>query len=92
MYCLCFDIAVLFIIIYFLTVGSDFNEASVGELKRATSDSSKKLQMSLPHGNSKRVAVRISQSHTGKLGLGQQAFSEGMLGITTTEKEKGQGN
>lgn len=66
-------------------VGSDFNEASVGELKRAD-DNSKKLQMSLPHGNPKKVTVRISQSHTGKLGLGQQSFSEGVLGIETSNE------
>lgn len=66
-------------------MGSDFNEASVGELKRAE-DNSKKLQMSLPHGKPKKVSVRISQSHTGKLGLGQQSFSEGILGIETSNE------
>ncbi|CAO3639955.1 unnamed protein product [Mucor hiemalis] len=69
----------------FTEVGSDFNEASVGELKRAE-DNSKKLQMSLPHGKPKKVSVRISQSHTGKLGLGQQSFSEGILGIETSNE------
>lgn len=70
----------------FFKVGSDFNEASVGELKRAD-DNSKKLQMSLPHGNPKKVTVRISQSHTGKLGLGRQSFSEGVLGIETSNED-----
>ncbi|CEP13960.1 hypothetical protein [Parasitella parasitica] len=66
-------------------VGSDFNEQSVGELKRTSEDdetSDSMLEMSLPHDTCRKVAVRISQSHMGKLGLGGQAdFSEGMLGI-----------
>ncbi|KAG1117426.1 hypothetical protein G6F42_013441 [Rhizopus arrhizus] len=38
--------------------------------------------MSLPHGTCRKVAVRISKSHMGKLGLGgQNEFSEGILGI-----------
>ncbi|KAI7896605.1 subunit 17 of mediator complex-domain-containing protein [Mucor mucedo] len=66
----------------FTEVGSDFNEASVGELKRS-GDNSNKLQMALPHSTARKVGVRVSQSHTGKLGLGQDAFSEGILGIST---------
>lgn len=38
--------------------------------------------MSLPHGTSRKLAVRVSQSHVGKLGLGQDEFTEGVLGIT----------
>lgn len=72
-------------------VGSDFNEQSIGELKRSSDvdengddddTSNNLLQMSLPHGACRKVAVRISQSHMGKLGLGgQNEFSEGILGI-----------
>ncbi|KAI8644710.1 subunit 17 of mediator complex-domain-containing protein [Parasitella parasitica] len=66
-------------------VGSDFNEQSVGELKRASEDDEtldNLLQMSLPHSICRKVAVRISQSHMGKLSLGgQNELSEGMLGI-----------
>ncbi|KAL9558840.1 hypothetical protein MBANPS3_000702 [Mucor bainieri] len=73
-------------------VGSDFNEQSVGELKRASDnddDDSQLLQLSLPHGTCRKVAVRISQSHMGKLGLGgQHEFSEGMLGIVEGEQEQ----
>lgn len=39
--------------------------------------------MALPHSTARKVGVRVSQSHTGKLGLGQDAFSEGILGIST---------
>lgn len=72
-------------------VGSDFQEASMGELRRSV-DESKHLQLALPHGTSKRLAVRINQSHTAGLVGGQKAFSEGILGIsssssTTTEEE-----
>ena len=71
----------------FAEVGSDFNEASVGELKRA-GDASKKLELALPHSNSKKMMVRIHQSHTGKLNLGQKAYSEGMLGMTQSEEKE----
>jgi hypothetical protein len=64
----------------YVLVGSDFNEASVGELKRSN-DVSNKLQMSLPHSTSRKLAVRVSQSHMGRL-VGQDEFSEGVLGIT----------
>ncbi|OAD02892.1 hypothetical protein MUCCIDRAFT_162495 [Mucor lusitanicus CBS 277.49] len=73
-------------------VGSDFNEQSVGELKRSEDDSEQDLlQMSLPHGTCRKVAVRISQSHMGKLGLGgQNEFSEGILGILEGGEEEEQ--
>lgn len=73
-----------------MVVGSDFNEASVGELKRS-GDSSNKLYMSLPHSTPRNVSVHVSQSETGKLGLLQDAFSEGILGILPNE-ENSHGN
>ncbi|KAI9365228.1 subunit 17 of mediator complex-domain-containing protein [Pilaira anomala] len=69
----------------FTEVGSDFNEASVGELKRS-GDNSNKLHMSLPHSTPRKVSVHVSQSETGKLGLLQDAFSEDILGISQNEK------
>ncbi|GAA5808183.1 hypothetical protein MFLAVUS_001568 [Mucor flavus] len=69
----------------FAEVGSDFNEASVGELKRS-GDNSNKLHMSLPHSTPRNVSVHVSQSETGKLGLLQDAFSEGILGILPNEE------
>jgi hypothetical protein len=76
--------------LYIWIVGSDFNEASVGELKRSD-DTTNKLQMSLPHGTSRKLAVRVSQSRIGQLGLGQDEFSEGVLGITNNNQEEGLG-
>lgn len=72
-------------------VGSDFKEQSVGELKRASDeDDSHLLQMSLPHGTCRKVAVRISQSHMGKLGLGGQHESEqGILGMVEGGEHQG---
>jgi hypothetical protein len=73
----------------FSEVGSDFNEQSMGELKRSA-DHSKELQLALPHGSSKRLAVKINQSHTAGLVGGQKAFSEGILGISSSNTEEQQ--
>lgn len=62
----------------------------MGELKRS-GDNSNKLQMSLPHSTPRKVSVNVNQSETGKLGLLQDAFSEGLLGISPNE-ENNQGN
>ncbi|KAI8088072.1 subunit 17 of mediator complex-domain-containing protein [Gilbertella persicaria] len=76
----------------FAEVGSDFNEASIGELKRANDTNSSKLQMSLPHANPRRVVVSVSQSHMGQLGIGRQEFSEGILGMTDREEQQEKGS
>lgn len=65
-------------------VGSDFIETAVGEMKRAE-DNSDQLQLALPHGTPRKMAVRIDQSNMGRLGLGKNDFSEGILGMMNEE-------
>ncbi|KAI8367103.1 subunit 17 of mediator complex-domain-containing protein [Blakeslea trispora] len=72
----------------FAEIGSDFNESSMGELKRANDTAENNLQLSLPHANSRQVVVSISQSHMGQLKIGRNRFSEGILGMIDEIEKK----
>ncbi|KAI8972784.1 subunit 17 of mediator complex-domain-containing protein [Pilobolus umbonatus] len=69
----------------YLDDGSDFNETSLAELKRSEDPDTSKLQLSIPHAHSRKVAVRISQSQMRLLGLGQKRTTEGILGVREEE-------
>ncbi|KAI7903858.1 subunit 17 of mediator complex-domain-containing protein [Cokeromyces recurvatus] len=77
----------IFLVQYgFNDAGSNFNEVSLAELKRSEEISNTDVQLSFPHGaTSRKVIVRVSQSHMGQFGQ-QNKFSEGILGVGKTDE------